>query len=463
MIRDCAGKDLSARRSLASSVTRRSVLAGGLLAGQTAMLTMAFAQAVGQPSDAAGARKDYDMGDIASISKGLSLEMSHFVDAGDLPGAQVMVHRGADMLIDCHVGYRDVEARVPIEKDTIFRIHSMTKPLTSVAIMMLVEQGHIRLDDPISRWLPEFGTTRVYQSGDLDDMVTVSLQTPITVLDLLTHTSGLTYEYMGDGPVQRYYRRHGAVHEMRPGSQPPGDVPPPASLDELVSRLAAAPLLHQPGASFSYGYSTTVLGLLIERVVGSPLDVALADMVTAPLGMKDTHFVLRDADMHRFATLYTLVPGGLEASDRPATSDYRNARRILDGGGGLLSTAADYMIFAMMLANGGISPGGQRLLSEASVENMFKARISTGTHPPIPMGFGLGFVIGDAHSEKLAIQPAGTASWAGKASSYFFVDLHRRTACIFMTQVLGSAQMIHRIAPPRQAVNRATLAAISAA
>ena len=193
--------------------------------------------------------------------------LAEMVSQGALPNAQVAILKDGKEIIRFSLGKADLEAGKPLPKDAIFRLYSLTKPITTVAAMMLVEEGRIAIDAPVERYIPELAGLRVYASGGLDDMVTVPASRAITIGDLLTHSSGITYNFMGNTPVHQYYRRHGVMRSGGVG-QGPGEGAPARTMDELIERLAKAPLLHQPGVQFSYGNSTGMLGVVVERESG---------------------------------------------------------------------------------------------------------------------------------------------------------------------------------------------------
>lgn len=221
---------------------------------------------------------------MASAETQLRTDLEAAVAAGRIPGAIAIIVKGDQRLADVTVGYNDIAAEEPLRHDAIFRLYSMSKPITSVAIMMLAERGKLRLDDPVAKFLPEWRDMRVYVSGGLDDMVTEPVSRPITIADLLTHTAGITYHFTGDTPVHLYYRKYGVMRDT-PVGRLPGDGAPAQTLDELVARLGRAPMLHQPGETFAYSYSTTVLGAVIERASGEKLDQFLKAHLLGPLGV----------------------------------------------------------------------------------------------------------------------------------------------------------------------------------
>lgn len=383
----------------------------------------------------------------------LAAEFGALVEGRELPGAIAIVKADGRLLAKSVTGWQDIETAEPLSEDSIFRIYSMSKPITSVATMVLVERGALTLDDPIETFLPEFADVEVYVSGDVDEMATEPAGRSITVRDLLTHMSGIAYHFTGNTPVHQYYRKHGVMRDT-PVGRTPEDGPPARSLDELVQRIGDAPLLYHPGETFEYSYSTTVLGAVLERASGQRLDAFLQDAIFVPLGMTDTGFFISDDDLPRFTTLYTATPDGLAVAEAPATSDYRDLDRLLDGGGALASTADDYLRFAEMLANGG-ELDGRRVLSEASVDALFEPHVSVQGLGPQSMRFGLGFAVGDADSDAAGMQPDGTAGWSGSGNTYFFVDREQRAVALLMTHVLVGGQEADRTATFRSTLNKA--------
>jgi CubicO group peptidase (beta-lactamase class C family) len=379
----------------------------------------------------AGSRASFDA---------LSRSLQCVTRANMIPGAVVLVSRDGRILYRHSEGFQDVATRTPMTQDTIFRFYSMSKPITSVAVMMLVEQGKLALDDPLSRFIPEFADVRVYASGDVENMVTVPVQRQITIADLLTHTSGLTYHFTGDTPVQRYYRKHGVKRNTPVGSLPT-DAPAAPTLDELVHRLAKAPLLHQPGQQFDYSYSTTVLGYVIERVSGLPLDQFLRDRMFVPLRMLHTGFFLDEPELTHFVTNYMGDGHSLKAIETRENTDYRDRNRLLDGGGAIAGTVGDYLRFAQMLANGG-ELDGVRILTAKNVAMMFQNHLPAsakgqGMMPGITFEFGYGFAIGNASTAEAGWLPGGAVGWDGSGNTFFWVDRGKKEVTVFMTQVIG--------------------------
>lgn len=362
-----------------------------------------------------------------------------YVDKGKLPGVQVLVSRGGELVHhDCY-GHADVEAERPVTPDTIYRIYSMTKPVTSVGLMMLYEEGAFLLENPISRWLPEFADVQVFDGGTAAAPTTRPAARPITVHDVLTHMSGLTYGFHFQTPVDEMYRARGL-----------GDFSEPTfDLAEGIERMAALPLLFDPGTRWNYSMSTDVCGRLIEVMSGQALDVFLRDRVLRPLGMVDTAFSAPEEDLGRCSSLYTRSPsGGLqrmagpEAMVRPPT--------FLSGGGGLVGTGRDYLRFCHMLLRGG-ELDGERLLGPRTVAYMARNHLPGGkllnevgqsTFAEAAMagtGFGLGFAVIEDAAALQNLASEGEASWGGAASTAFWVDPVEDICVVFMTQLLPSS------------------------
>ena len=364
-----------------------------------------------------------------------------YVDDGRLPGWLVLVTRRGQVVHLGTYGRRDVEGSKPVEIDTIFRLYSMTKPVTSVAAMMLYEEGGFELKDPVSRYIPSFGDVRVYRSGSALNPLTEPATEPVRVWHLLTHTSGLTYGFHHATPVDAMYRAGG----FEWGS------PPGADLAECCDRWAGFPLLFQPGTEWNYGVSTDVLGRLVEVVAGMPLDRFFAERIFAPLGMADTAFWVDGADVERLAALY--APG--RPGSPPVRIDQMGSAALqrpacLSGGGGLVGTAADYHRFTQMLLRGG-ELDGTRLLGTRTVEYMARNHLPGGADlerfgRPLfaettydGVGFGLGFsVVMDPVKNKV-LSSAGEFAWGGAASTAFWVDPAEELTVVFLTQLLPSS------------------------
>lgn len=363
--------------------------------------------------------------------------MARYVEAGRLPFALTLIARHGEIAYLDFIGERDVEAGAPMTEDTIFRAYSMSKPITSVAAMMLYEDGLFQLDDPLADTIPAFADMAVHTGGEGNRMTTERAKRPVTIHHLLTHTSGLTYGFTGESEVGELYNEHKV--DFNPGNGP---------LEEVVERLARLPLLSQPGEAWNYGVSTDVLGRFVEVVSGESFDRFLEDRIFSPLGMSDTSFQVPPDKLDRFAALYAATDeGGMKLVESGAESRYGRAVSTFSGGGGLLSTAGDYYRFCEMLRRGG-ELDGSRLLGRKTVEFM------TRNHLPGDMasmgqprfteyrldgvGFGLGFaVMLDPARAQLMTSP-GEYTWGGMASTTFWVDPAEDLVALFVTQLTPS-------------------------
>ena len=363
-----------------------------------------------------------------------------YVDDGRLPGWLCLVSRGGQIVHLSTYGRRDIEAGAPVEVDTIFRIYSMTKPITSVAAMMLYEEGAFELKDPVSTLIPSFEGVRVYRSGSALAPVLEPASEPVRIWHLLTHTSGLTYGFHHAHPVDTMYRQAG----FEWGS------PAGADLAECCDRWAQLPLLFQPGAEWNYGVSSDVLGRVVEVASGMTLDRFFAQRIFGPLEMGESAFWVDEAEVDRLAALY--VPdgaGGVVRMDALGNAALQRPDALL-GGGGLVSTAADYHRFTQMLLRGG-ELDGVRLLGSRTVEYMTRNHLPGGVDleafgRPLfaettydGVGFGLGFSVVDDPVKNKVLSTAGEFAWGGAASTAFWVDPVEEIVGIFMTQLLPSS------------------------
>jgi CubicO group peptidase (beta-lactamase class C family) len=360
------------------------------------------------------------------------------VDDGKLAGVTTAVLRRGKLVHFNTGGRMDIARNKSMEADTIFRFYSMTKPLTSLAIMMLYEEGRFQLDDPITRFLPCFANMRVYTGGSRGKLETVPAERDITFRDLLTHTSGLTYGFMESTPVDAQYRDRGVDF-----------VASTQSLAEVVEIAAAIPLIAQPGKAWNYSIATDVLGHLVAVISGQPFDQFMRERITAPLGMIDTAFHVPDAKLPRFAANYTRGPDGKPMLiDDPETSLFRNPARICGGGGGLVSTAADYLRFCKLMLNKG-ELDGVRLLGRKTVELMTSnhlggdmaamgmPRFSESNYNGI--GFGLGFSVMLDPAKAEILGTPGEYAWGGAASTAFWCDPREEMAVLMLTQLMPSS------------------------
>ncbi|MGH9276385.1 MAG: serine hydrolase domain-containing protein [Acidimicrobiales bacterium] len=361
-----------------------------------------------------------------------------YVDHGKLPGVQTLISRRGELVHhDCY-GFTDVDAGTAVTSESIYRIYSMTKPITSVGLMMLFEEGRFLLENPVSRFLPEFADVQVWDGGTADAPQTRPPARAMTVHDVLTHLSGLTYGFHYQHPVDELYRNNGL-----------GDFSEPTfDLAEGMERLASLPLLQDPGTRWNYSMSTDVCGRLIEVMSGQSLDEYLRDRILDPLGMRDTGFHAPESELERCGPLYVRGGDGALKVMAPSTTMVQPPK-FLSGGGGLVGTGPDYLRFCHMLGNGG-ELDGVRLLSPRTLGYMTRNHLPGGkllnevgqsTFSEAAMegtGFGLGFsVIEDAAAlQNLASE--GEFAWGGAASTAFWVDPVEDICAVFMTQLLPS-------------------------
>ena len=385
-----------------------------------------------------------------------------YVDAGKLPGYLALIARRGKAAYLHRYGMRDVEAGRPVTEDTIFRIFSMTKPITSVAVLMLYERGLLQLDDPASEFVPAFKQLEVFESGDAQRYQTIPAEREMTIRDLLTHTSGLTYGHMQAHPLDALYRQRRFFDD------------PAKTLGDFVASLSELPLLFSPGSRWNYSVATDVLGHVIEVVSGKSLDRYFAEEILEPLGMVDTGFSVSAEKVARFAANYERDGAGFRLIDRPDASTYLKPGKLYSGGGGLVATAGDYLRFCLMLLNKG-ELAGARLLGRKTVELM------TSNHLPgdcdlSSMGYllysdsrtqGVGMGLGARHNLRrggartetrhdgvgfglggsVLLNPAaaqilgspGEFGWGGAASTVFWVDAREDMAVIFLTQLMPSS------------------------
>jgi CubicO group peptidase (beta-lactamase class C family) len=391
---------------------------------------------------AAEVKVDIDPADVGFDEERLQRIDRHFaryVDDGLLPGYLAVVSRHGRIAHVASHGSRDVEAGAPVEPDTIWRIFSMTKPITSVVAMTLFEEGLVDLTDPISRWLPEFELPRVYTKGSALAPATEPATEPIRLWHLLTHTSGLTYGFHHAHAIDAMYRAAGFEWGTPKG----------LDLAACTRAWAQLPLVFQPGSEWNYSVATDVLGRLVEVLADKPLDEVFAERIFSPLGMTDTGFWTTDTD--RLAALYLPAPGTKQLVRNEAFGALGTARPdCFSGGGGLVSTAADYHRFTQMLLRGG-ELDGVRVLGPRTVELMTSNHLPGHTDleafgrplfaemPFHGFGFGLGFsVLEDPVKAKTLASP-GEYAWGGAASTAFWVDPDEDLTVAFYTQLLPSS------------------------
>ena len=410
-----------------------------------------------------GLKAEVDPGEVGLDAQRLQRIDRHFaryVDDGRLPGWLVAVSRRGRMAhVSCH-GSRDLQAGLPVEPDTLWRIYSMTKPVTSVAAMILCEEGAFELSDPVSNFIPAFAGVRVYAGGSDQRQVTVPAAEPVRIWHLLTQTSGLTYGFLRVHPVDALYRAAGFEWS----------VPAGVDLATACETWAGFPLLFQPGTEWNYSVATDVLGRVVEVAAGQRLDEFFAARILGPLGMTDTTFYVSDESAGRLAALYTPAADGTTARLDSLGRVPRQPARLNSGGAGLLSTAADYHRFLHMLLDTPGSPAGEldgiRLLGPRTVGYMARNHLPGGLDletfgRPLfaesqfaGVGFGLGFGVVIDPVRTRMVCSEGELTWGGAASTGFWIDQREELAVAFYTQLLPSST--YRIRPQlRQLVYQA--------
>ncbi len=398
-----------------------------------------------QPDPATAASLGFDAARLDRIDRFVH---ERYLDTGRFPGFSYLVSRGGEVAHRADLGYAD---------DAIFRIFSMTKPVTSVALLQLFEQGRCKIGDPVSTYLPGWDDLRVFEDGTPTNFTTRFPEREMTIQDLLTHTSGLTYGFMGRHPVDALYRRHG-IENMVPGN----------TLEKMTDNLRALPLLFSPGAQWSYSVATDVVGRLVEVISGQPLDEYFADHILAPLGMTDTGFWAEGDRGERLVPNYALasaspfgVPEGapkdpnvnddtVMIDDGGPESPGRRKPTFFSGGGGLTSTLDDYHRFCRMLLGGG-ELDGTRVLGRKTIEFATRNHLPTGGDLAsmgqavfseasfAGIGFGLGFsIVLDPAKAQVSGSP-GEYAWGGAASTLFWIDPVEEVIVIGMTQLMPSS------------------------
>lgn len=379
-----------------------------------------------------------DVGFDADRLRRIDAHFATFVDDGRLPGWLMLVSRRGEIAHLSAYGARDMASGAPVETGTLFRIYSMTKPVTSVAAMMLFEEGAFELTDPVSRFIPSFAEMRVYEQGPAAKPVTRPATEPVRIWHLLTHTAGMVYGFQHVSVVDEIYRSSGFDRGTPRG----------LGLAEAVDRMAELPLLFEPGTEWNYSVATDVLGRVIEVASGRSLDRFFAERIFEPLGMTDTAFSVGEEDLDRLATLYIPNREGLAVPLNVRDAAQREPR-LLSGGGGLVSSAADYHRFTQMLLRGG-ELDGVRLLGPRTVAYMTRNHLPGGADledfgRPVysevshgGMGFGLGFSVVQNPARARTLVSTGEFSWGGAASTFFWVDPVEQVTAVFLTQLLPS-------------------------
>lgn len=392
----------------------------------------------------------------------IAAHFDRYVDEGKIPGYLALIARRGKAAYLHRYGLRDVEAALPVEEDTIFRIYSMSKPITSVAALTLYERSLLHLDDPASEYIPGFGELEVFESGNEKSWRTIPAEREMSIRDLLTHTSGLTYGHMQAHPVDAMYRQRRFFEDAE------------MTLEDFTAGLGELPLLFSPGTGWGYSVATDVLGCIIEVISGKRLGQYFADEILAPLGMVDTAFTIAREEAERFAANYERDGDRFRLIDKPSESTYLRQPKLPSGGGGLISTASDYLRFAQMLLNKGEFKGA-RILSRRTVELMasnhlpggcdlatmgyafYSERRSQGVGMGLGarhnlrrggartetrhegVGFGLGgSVLLDPAAAQILASP-GEFAWGGAASTFFWIDPREDMTAIFLTQLMPSS------------------------
>lgn len=365
--------------------------------------------------------------------------MQGYIERGQTPGVVTLVYRRGETADLRLLGVRDMQAGAPMTRDTIFRIYSMTKPITSVAALVLVEEGRLRLNEPVARWLPELEKVKVLKrpGGPLAEVE--ALETPITLRHLLTHTAGLAYDFTAQGPLRAALAEQGLTGANRKNMTP----------DEFMRRIGTLPLHNQPGARWHYSLASDVLGILVERASGMPFADFLQTRIFEPLGMQDTAFWVPQEKRGRFSVNYYVDPesGALKVLDHPDSSSYNEPPALASGGGGLVSTIDDYLRFSRMLLEDG-ALDGVRILSRKTVQLMTSNALTPQESDPgnvdartrrafAGQTFGLGVRVVADIGLAAGIGSPGTHGWGGAAGTLYFIDPQEELVAIFMTQVMG--------------------------
>ena len=366
----------------------------------------------------------------------IDVKMQDYVNRRNAPGFITLAAREGQVVHYETCGFRDVEQQLPMEKDTIFRIYSMTKPITSIALMMLYEQGAFQLFEPVSKYIPAFGKTKALRRMGYLGQELVEQDPPMTIHHLLTHTAGLSYGFFNDTPIDNMYR-HSIFRRT--------DV----SLAEKIKGMAELPLRHQPGAAWNYSIATDVCGYLVETLADMPFEDFLQQKIFDPLGMVDTHFHVPAEKQSRFAKLYQhhFLDGSFyeyQGAPHIPAQDFTAPVKAPSGGGGLVSTTEDYWRFARMLLNKGKADDA-RLLGRKTVEYMTVNHLKPNLLPigigPMALagkGFGLGFEVVIDAAQTGVINSNGNYGWGGAAATHFWVDPQERMVGIIMTQLMDN-------------------------
>lgn len=355
--------------------------------------------------------------------------MQSYIDQGKLAGTLTLVAKDGKIAYLNAQGMQDKESAKPMSEDAIFRIYSMSKPITTVAALTLWEQGKFHMFDPIAKYLPEFANMKVYVSGSGADMVLEDAKSPIRIIDLFMHTSGLSYGFTGSEVDKLYQQMMSKPDEL--------------NRENIISKLAALPLAHQPGTAWNYGVSTDIIGFLVEKLSGKKLGDYLQESLFSPLGMQDTGFYVPENKVNRFSKVYTVdqKTGKTIVMRNEPLGDFKSDPAIHNGGGGLVSTAQDYFTFAQMMLNGG-EINGVRILGRKTVEYMTSNHLPTHLVPFANYaqgeGYGLAMSVTVDPGMSGFMSSKGNYGWGGMASTYFRVDPVEKIVMISMTQFVPS-------------------------
>jgi len=352
----------------------------------------------------------------------VAAEMDRLVADGELVGMTAMIARRGQVVFEHATGTLDLETGAPMRLDSLIRIYSMTKPITSAGALMLVDEGRLDLDEPVTRFFPEWKEQTAYEGDAI-----VPVDPPVTAKHLLLHTSGLSYGYVGNTPVDKAYRAAGLIDHWDYLVR---------DTNVLVQKLADIPLLFQPDTRWHYSFATDVLGQLIERVSGQPLDQYLDERMFRPLGMQDVFFDVPADVVHRFGTDHEFKDGKFVVQDSPREDPEFIGVTFLSGGGGLVMPTESFVRFCQMILNGGTLDGA-RILEPETVALMTTDQLPEGIWPN--SGFGLGFAV---VTEDGGSTPRGSYSWGGAAGTFFWIDPDNELIAVFMPQFIGMPNSI---------------------
>jgi CubicO group peptidase (beta-lactamase class C family) len=412
------------------------------------VLNIAVAAAA-QPALAAGppalpTAKPENVGMSSDRLTRLNDGMKSLVDQGRLAGVVTMVARHGKVIEFEATGKRDIAANLPMQKDSIFRIYSMSKPITGVAMMMLFEEGKWQLNDPVAKYIPEFVNLKVYGTDARGNVVQNEQTHPVTMRELMSHTGGFTYGYFSNTPVDKLQREADVLNVGN-------------TLDEMIKRVAKLPLNSQPGSEWHYSISVDIQGYIVQKLSGMPFEEFLEKRIFKPLNMVDTGFYVPPEKLKRFAEFYAYDKDGkLQVAHDAITHDFSQKPALASGGGGLVSTATDYMRFCQMLLNGG-KLDGVRLLSPRTIELMRTNLLPPGMPTLSPgAGFGLDFAVYTDVMAAGGYYGKGTYYWGGAAGTWFWIDPTDDLIVIGMIQqIAGTGAAAAFMVPDVRGLSRA--------